>query len=59
MRILTTSLSYTSIALCVAVATGYSCGSSKSAIRRVSSNVEGMISGASPYSAQRNADRIC
>lgn len=46
---LTTSLSYTSTALCVAVATGYSCRSSNDPWGSVSSNVEGTISGSSPY----------
>ena len=46
--ILTTMRSYTSTALCVAVATGYSCGSSNPPNGSISSNVEGTISGSRP-----------
>ena len=49
----TTRRSYTSTALCVAVATGYSCGSWNPPNGSVSSNVEGTISGARPC-AERN-----
>jgi len=45
----TTIRSYTSTALCVAVATGYSCTSSNESIGRSSLNVDGTVSGASPY----------
>lgn len=45
---LTTIRSYTSTALCVAVATGYSCISSKEVTGRSSLNTDGTISGAKP-----------
>lgn len=47
--ILTTSLWYTSTALWLAVATGYSWTSSKSVWGSVSSNVDGTTSGSKPY----------
>jgi hypothetical protein len=55
---LTTSRSYTSIALCVAVDTGYSCMIGNELMGRSSTKVDGMISGVKPYpprvqSAQR------
>lgn len=45
---LTTNRSYTSTALCDAVATGYSCISAKELIGRFSSNVDGTTSGCKP-----------
>lgn len=45
----TTSLSYTSTALCIAVATGYSWICSNEDRGKFSANVEGTISGARPW----------
>ena len=55
---LTTNLSYTSMAFSVAVATGYSCKSSKELWGKVSSKVEGTISGASPYGEEGQYEYI-